>query len=152
MSCFTIPKPSYIDLGCFHHCGIITFPFKAIESGVYYLVYNWKGIDQYIESYVNEGENFSFEAVYINECFDGCVKILDQSGNKVSTPIFQTKAKFGGISIGDSICFDTFKIKIQIAHINKKTLNIKDLNFAIVTGKKVGQIKLSELLCNTIRD
>ena len=102
--------------GCFAHCGEVKLPIQVVESGEYYIVYDFKGTKQYVKANQEIGDCITFPSNCFNECAKISFQIIDGQGNQVGI----TKTVFNdcGEEIGDVEVFD-FKLEIRPSFIKK---------------------------------
>lgn len=83
-----MPKACKIyDLGCFGNCGKIEMPFVSDITGIYTILYKFRGAIRYFFVSATEGEKLSIDNVFNeNSVIDFTIKYAD--GNLFTASIF----------------------------------------------------------------
>lgn len=75
-------EEKFFDLGCFSHCGDITLPIKANNSGIHIFYFTVNGIQQIFRAYQRKGDSIKIHNYFNEETFNATLKISEPTGKK----------------------------------------------------------------------
>lgn len=112
--CFV--EENIFDLGCYSHCGDITLPIKANNSGIHTFFFSINGIEQIFREYQRKGENIKIRNYFNEETVNSTLNISEPNGKKYIYKHFHTAS---------STCeeFDKFIICIKITNVITEECN-----------------------------